>query len=348
MTRTLFNLMTAICYCCIAFCRTRNQQALVEQALRQQLATYAQAGRKPRLTPLDRALWVGLSRFWFGWKDVLVIVKPDTVVRWHRKGFRLYWRWRSKRGPGRPRISMEVQSLIERFVLENRWGARKVHAELGKLGFTVCLATVLRYMPKRPPDRGQRQRWGTFLENHRDVIAAMDFFVVPTVSFRLLYVWFVMDHGRRRIIHINVTANPTAEWVIQQLRESFPEDSSPVYLIFDNDSIFSTSVSMSISSLGMRPTRTAYRSPWQNGVAERWVGSCKREIIDHVIVFNEDHLRRLLRDYVSYYNTDRVHTSLQDAPEGRDIEYRPDQEAKVVGLRRVGGLHHRYSWRKAA
>jgi transposase InsO family protein len=203
-------------------------------------------------------------------------------------------------------------------------------------------------MPKKPPNSGQQQRWGTFLENHRDVIAAMDFFVVPTVTFGLLYVWFVIDHGRRRIIHVNVTTNPTAEWVIQQLRESFPEDSAPDYLIFDNDSIFSASVSTSISSLGMKPMRTAYRSPWQNGVAERWVGSCKREIIDHVIVFNEDHLRRLLRDYVSYYNTDRVHTTLQDAPEGRDIECRPNQEAKVVGLRRVGGLHHRYLWQKAA
>ncbi len=348
MIRALFHLMAALCCCCIAFFRTRNQQALVVLALRQQLATYAQACVKPRLTLLDRAFWVALSRYWLGWKDVLVIVKPDTVVRWHRKGFRLYWRWRSKRGPGRPRITMEVQSLIKRFALDNGWGARKVHAELGKLGFTISLATVLRYMPKKPPDRGQRQRWGTFLENHRDVIAAMDFFVVPTVSFRLLYVWFVMDHGRRRIIHFNVTTKATAEWVIQQLREAFPSDSAPEYLICDNDTIFSDDVTKAIKSFGITPRRTAFQSPWQNGTAERWVGSCKRELIDHVIVFNEDHLRRLLRDYVSYYNTERVHTVLRDSPNGRPVEARPSPEAKVIGLPRVGGLHHRYAWLEAA
>ncbi len=348
MIRALFNLMTALLCCCLAFCRSRNQQALVELALRQQLSTYAQAGSKPRLTPLDRAFWVALFRFWTHWRQVLVIVKPDTVVRWHRTGFRIYWRWLSKRGPGRPRISMEVQALIKRFALENGWGARKVHAELGKLGFSVSLAGVLRYLPKKPLDQGKQQRWGTFLTNHRGAIAAMDFFVVPTVTFRVLYVWFVIDHSRRRIIHFNVTANPTAEWVIQQLRESFPDDSVQRYLILDNDSSFSIDVTRSIESLGITPKRTAYRSPWQNGTAERWVGSCKREVIDHVIVFNEDHLRRLLRDYVVYYNTERVHTVIRDAPEGRAIEARSSPNAKVVGLPRVGGLHHRYVWQKAA
>jgi transposase InsO family protein len=212
----------------------------------------------------------------------------------------------------------------------------------------VSLATVSRYLPKKPPDQGKQQRWTTFLHNHRDAITAMDFFVVPTVGFRLLYVWFVIDHGRRRIIHFEVTTNPTAQWVVQQLRESFPYDSAPRYLIFDNDTIFSDEVSKSIRSLGIEPKRTAYRSPWQNGVAERWVGSCKREIVDHVIVFNQDHLRRLLRDYISYYNAERVHTVIQDAPEGRAIEARPKAGAKVVGLPRVGGLQHRYFWQEAA
>jgi transposase InsO family protein len=188
----------------------------------------------------------------------------------------------------------------------------------------------------------------TFLRNHRDGITAMDFFVVPTITFRLLYVWFVIDHGRRRIIHINVTPHPTSQWVVQQLRESFPDDLAPNYLIFDNDTIFSSEVAASIESLGTTPKRTAYRSPWQNGMAERWVGSCKRELIDHLIVLNEDHLRRLLRDYVRYYNTDRVHTSIKDAPEGRAAEARPSSGAKVVGFPRVGGLHHRYAWKNAA
>ena len=154
--------------------------------------------------------------------------------------------------------------------------------------------------------------------------------------------------GRRRIIHVNVTASPTESWVVQQLRESFPDDLAPNYVIFDNDTIFSSEVSASIESFGITPKRTAYRSPWQNGTAERWVGSCKRELIDHVIVFDEDHLRRLLRDYVRYYNTDRVHTRLQDAPEGRELEARPSPNSNVVGFPRVGGLHHRYVWKEAA
>jgi putative transposase len=341
-------LISAILRCALAFFRSRNEQAIAELALRQQLATYALATTRPRLTTLDRAFWVALFRFWPHWRDTLVIVKPDTVIRWHRKGFRLYWPAISRRGPGRPPIPEELKALIHRLASENNWRARKIHAELKKLGFTVSLPTVSRYLPKRAPDLGLQQRWMTFLRNHRDGITAMDFFVVPTIAFRLLYVWFVIDHGRRRIVHFDVTTNPTPPWVIQQLREAFPYDSAPKYLIYDNDSIFSHDVTEAIKSFGTRPKRTAFRSPWQNGVAERWVGSCKREVIDHVIVLNEDHLRRLLRDYVTYYNAERVHTVLGDSPHGRPIEARPSPDAKVAGLPRVGGLHHRYVWREAA
>jgi len=332
----------------LALFRSRREQALVELALRQQLATYAQTRSKPKLTPLDRAFWVVLFRFWSRWKKVLVIVKPDTVVRWHRKGFRLYWRWISKRGPGRPPISGEVQALIHRMAIENAWGARKIQAELEKLGFSVGLATISRYLPKRAPDCGKQQRWMTFLRNHKDDITAMDFFVVPTVGFRLLYAWFIIDHGRRRILHFNVTTHPTAQWVIQQLREAFPDESAPGYLIYDNDSIFSIAVTEAIEQLQVKPKRTAYRSPWQNGTAERWVGSARRDLLDHVIVFDEQHLRRLLRDYVDYYNAERVHTRLRDAPNHRPVVVRPSPHARVVGLPRVGGLHHRYDWREAA
>jgi transposase InsO family protein len=241
-----------------------------------------------------------------------------------------------------------VKELIRRLARENDWRARKIHGELEKLGFSVGLATVSRYLPKGVPDPGKQQRWITFLHNHKDAIAAMDFFVVPTVGFRLLYVWSIIDHGRRRIIHFNVTMNPTAQWVMQQLREAFPDDSAPRYLIFDNDSVFSDAVTEAIKSFGIEPKPTAFQSPWQNGVAERWVGSCKREIADHVIVFNDDHLRRLRREYVSYYNAERVHTVIRDAPDGRAIETRPSPGAKVVGLPRVGGLHHRYVWQEAA
>ncbi len=264
-------LLALIVRCIPAFFRSHRQQVIVEVALRQQLAIYPQQKTKPRLTQLDRTFWVTLSRIWPQWKQSLVIVKPDTVVRWHRNRSRHYWRWISRPGPGRPPSSLEVRALIKRLALENAWAARKVHAELSKLGFTVSLATVSRYMQKKPPDGDKQQRWMTFLRNHREAITAMDFFVVPTVSFRLLYVWFVIDHGRRRIIHFNVTTNPTAQWVSQQLREAFPDDSAPRYLLFDNDSIFSDEVSKSIDALGITPKRTSSRSPWQNGTAERWV-----------------------------------------------------------------------------
>jgi transposase InsO family protein len=346
--QALLNLLTALSRCALAFIRSRKEQAIVELALRQQLATYAQKQRKPTLALVDRAFWVALFRFWPGWKEVLVIVKPDTVIRWHRKGFRLYWRSISKRGPGRPPISEEVQALIRRLAGENGWGARKIQAELGKLGFTVSLATVSRYLPKRAPDPGKQQRWMTFLRNHKDGIAAMDFFVVPTVGFRLLYIWFIIDHGRRRIIHFELTTNPTAQWVIQQLRQAFPHDSAPDYLIYDNDSIFADKVTEAIKCFGIEPKRTAFQSPWQNGTAERWVGSARRELLDHVIVLNEQHLRRLLRDYVVYYNAERVHTQLRDSPAGRPTENRPSPGAQVVGLPRVGGLHHRYVWGEVA
>jgi len=344
----LLKLASIFLRCIPALFRSRSKQAIVELALRQQLATFAEKGRRPRITPADRGFWVLLSQVWSGWKGILVIVQPETVVRWHRKGFRLYWRSISKRGPGRPPIPAEVQALIRRFSNENGWRARKVRAELKKLGISIGLATVSRYLPKRDPDHDQRQRWRTFLRNHSHGIAAMDFLVVPTVRFRLLYAWFVIGHGRREIIHFGVTAHPTSSWVVQQLREAFPNDASPRFLIYDNDSIFSDRVTESIKNIGIEPQRTAFRSPWQNGIAERWVGSARRELLDHVIVLNENHLQRLLREYVDYYNADRVHTTLQDSPIGRPTEHRPSPEARIVGLPRVGGLHHRYEWQVAA
>jgi len=346
--QALLRFATLLLRCALAFFRSRRDQTIVELALRQQLATYAQRRPRPRLTSLDRAFWVALHRLWPRWKEVLVIVQPDTVIHWHRKGFRLYWRALSRRGPGRPRIPQEVRELIRRLAFENGWGARKIQGELSKLSFAIGLATVSRYLPKRLPDPGRRQRWMTFLRNHQDAIAAMDFCIVPTVSFQLLYVWFVIDHGRRRLIHLNVTANPSARWVIQQLREAFPEASTPRYLLLDRDSIFSAEVMAAIRGFGIDPVRTAYRSPWQNAIAERWVGTCRRELLDHVIVFGERHLRRLLAEYVAYYNGERVHTRLGNSPEGRPTETRPSPAASVVGLPRVGGLHHRYAWAKAA
>jgi transposase InsO family protein len=228
---------------------------------------------------------------------------------------------------------------------ENRWGAPRVHAELLKLGFTVSERTVSRYMPKRRADPDAATRWRTFLRNHRDVLAAMDFFTVPTVSFRVLYVFFVIHHGRRRVLHTNVTTHPSAAWIIQQLREAFPFDTAPRYLILDRDGKYGRVVPEKLRSWGVKLVRTGWRSPWQNGAAERWVLSARRELLDHVIVFNEVHLRRLLAEYVSYYNIDRCHLALdKDAPELRDVRSRPTASAKAVALPRVGGIHHRYEW----
>jgi hypothetical protein len=256
----VLRLTTIFLRCVPALFRSQNNQAIVELALRQQLATYALKGPKPRITSVDRTFWVFLSRIWSEWKENLVIVQPDTVVRWHRKGYRLYWRSISRPGPGRPPISPEIQALIRRFANENGWRARKVRAELKTLGISVGLATVSRYLPKRNPDHDQRQRWKTFLRNHRHGIAAMDFIVIPTVRFQLLYAWFVIGHGRREIIHFGVTAHPTSPWVVQQLREAFPDNTSPRFLIYDNDSIFSERVTESIENIGIEPRRTAFYS----------------------------------------------------------------------------------------
>jgi putative transposase len=277
-----------------------------------------------------------------------VVVRPETVIRWHRKAFRGYWRWISKPGPGRPPIPEETKTLIVRMATENGWRARKIQAELSKLGIRIGLTTIARYLPKTESGKGPHQRWMTFLRNHSDLIAGMDFFVVPTIHFKLLYAWFVIDHGRRRVLHFNVTAHPSSAWVIQQLRDAFPDRPSHLYLIFDNDSIFSLDLVDSILRFGIHPKRTALQSPWQNGTAERFVGSVRRELLDHVVVLGEDPLRRLLREYVDYYNTERVHTSIGDAPEGRTVQERRSDRARLIGLPRVGGLHHRYVWVQAA
>jgi transposase InsO family protein len=217
------------------------------------------------------------------------------------------------------------------------------------LGFDVSERTVSRLMPRRAPKSESAQCWMTFLRNHRDAIAAMDFFVVRTLTFRVLYIWFAIQHGRRRIVHCHVTDHPDAAWVAQQLREAFPFDTAPRHLVFDRDGTFSAQVVSMVRSLGAKPTRTAPRSPWQNDVAERWIGSVRRELLDHVVVFSDRHLLRLLREYVAYHHDDRTHFGLAKAtPTGRLRQARPLGDAKVIALPRLGGLHHRYEWRGPA
>jgi transposase InsO family protein len=229
------------------------------------------------------------------------------------------------------------------------WGAPKIHGEIQKLGFVVSERSVARYL-RRIRRRGDpAKRWLAFLQNHREVIAAFDFFTVPTVTFQLLYCFFVIAHGRRKILHFNVTRHPTAEWVVQQLREAFPEAGPYRYVILDRDSKFDADVIAFLKATGLKPKRTSLRAPWQNGIAERWVGSCRREILDHVIALNEQHLRRLIRDYVNYHHQDRIHDSLEkDTPNRRPVERKLAENSIVISMPRLGGLHHRYAWREAA
>lgn len=331
-----------------ALARLRQALVLDNLALRHQLAIRAHRSRRPQLLPTDRLFWVALRAVWTDWARSLVIVKPATVVAWHRRASRGYWRWISRQ-PGRPRTDAQLRDLIRRMVTENRWGAPRIHGELLKLGFRVSERTVSRYVRASRPRRPPSASWKTFLDNHREVLAAMDFFTVPTLSFRLLYVLLVIQHRRRTVLHFNVTANPTAAWVTQQLREALPFAAAPRYLLMDRDSIFSTEVCRALRHMEVRPVRTSFQSPWQNGVAERWVGSCRRELLDHVIVLNEQHLRRLLRDFLDYYHTDRTHLSLgKDPPITRAVCPPISPSATVASLPRVGGLHHRYEWREAA
>lgn len=331
--------------------RSRRDLVIENLALRQQLATLS-TRRRPVIRPADRFFWILLRRLWSRWADSLAIVEPDTVVRWHRAGFRSYWNWVSRLGQrsGRPTLPREVRALIRQMATENSWGAPRIHGELLRLGFAVSERTVsrlLRHLPR--PARPGRQTWTTFLRNHRDGLAAIDLFTVPTASFRLLYVFVVVRHGRREVARYAVTHHPTASWVVQQLREAFPFDSAPRHLLHDRDATFSAQVRAALLALGILPVRTSYRSPWQNGVVERFIGTVRRELLDHVIVLGEHHLRLLLEGFVRYYHHDRTHLGLgKDSPRGRPVEPRPAPAATVVSLPRVGGLHRRYAWRRAA
>ena len=349
--RTLFQLMDALLGLVRTLFATKADLAMENLALRQQLAVLHRKNPRPRLNDLDRAFWAALKGQLSTWSDALVIVKPDTVVRWHRDAFRRHWTRLSASGgrPGRPRVSTEVRALIRAMATENQtWGAPRIHAELLKLGFDIAEVTVSRYMPKRPLDPDKIARWKTFLRNHSPEIAAMDFVTIPTATFRLLHCLFIIHHDRRRILHIAITTNPTAARVRQQLREVFLDDPRIRYLIHDRDTRFS-GMGEWLKSAGARSVLTSYRSPWQNGVAERWVLTLRRDLLDHVIVLSEAHARRLFASFVDYYDEDRCHLSLnKDSPKPRSAQLRPSPNAKVVAIPRVGGIHHRYEWRDAA
>ena len=290
------------------------------------------------LSSIDRLLLVGLYRLAPGVLEALRIIRPETLMRWHRAGFRAYWRWKSRPRGGRPRTAAEIRHLIHEMSVANPlWGAPRIHGELLKLGIDVGQTTVAKYMARRrqPPSQG----WKTFLRNHADGIASMDLFLIPTISFRLLYGFLILRHSRRELLWLGVTAHPSAEWVARQLTEAYGWQQAPRYIIRDRDCVYGAVLARRLRAMGIRDRPIAPRSPWQNGCAERLIGSIRRDCLDHVVVFGEQHLRHLLKSYQKYYNEARTHLSLdKDAPIPRTVQI----VGQTLAVPILGGLHHQY------
>ncbi len=306
-------------------------------ALRHQVTVLRRsAPRRLRLRSSDRFLFALLYRLWPGVMEAIVIVQPETIVRWHRRGFRAFWRWKSQRRPGRPRMPKEIRDLIREVSLANPlWGAPRIHGELLKVGIEVAQSTVAKYMVKgrRPPS----QSWTTFLRNHADGIASVDFFVAPTAAFKLLFGFVILRHDRRRLVHVAVTASPTADWIARQILEAFPWDSAPRYLIRDRDGAYGQVFRRRLGAMGIRDRPTAPCPPWQNGYVERLIGSIRRDCLDHLIILGGAHLRRVLQAYADYYNRTRTHLSLgKDAPIPRAVQ----RDGQIQLVPNLGGLHH--------
>ncbi len=341
-------LVCLVIFAAVAVVSVSGSQLVLENlALRQQLAVLRRRTPRPKLRMRDRFFWMALACVWPNWKNALHIVKPATVIAWHRKGFRLFWSWRSSPG-GRPPVSCEVVAMVHRMATDNPgWGAPRIHGELLKLGYRVAQSTVTKYLPKRlKPRSPPSQSWRTFLRNHLRQSAAMDFFVIPTATFQLLYGFVVLEHGRRKLRHVAVTSHPTADWTRQQLREAFPYDSAPRFLHRDRDGVFGKAVISTITAMGIEDVPSAPASPWQNPYCERVIRTLRKELFDNVIVLNEAHARRLLREYIEYYNGSRTHLALaKDAPDERAVELPSAGAVRAVKV--LGGLHHRY-FRRAA
>jgi transposase InsO family protein len=330
----------------LASFRSRAGLQLEILALRHQLGALHRSVKRPKLTVADRLFWASLSKVWSHWRSTLVIVTPETVIAWHRKGFRLFWTWKARCGQrGRPSVPKEVRQLIRKLSRENPlWGAPRIHGELLKLGIDIGETSVGKYMVRhrKPPS----QTWRTVLENHRKSLVSVDFFTVPTLRFQVLYVFLVLVHDRRRIVHFGVTAHPTAEWAAQQLRNAFPWDTELRYLLRDRDRIFGNDFTRQVNDLGIKEVLLAPRSPWQRAYVERVIGTIRRECLDHVIVLNETSQYHDVKSFMAYYHESRTHLSLaKDAPEPRPVQ--PPELGRIVTIPQVGGLHHRYERRAA-
>jgi transposase InsO family protein len=320
--------------------KSRRRLEVENLFLRHQLnIALREAPHRRRLRGSDRLLLGWMTWLWPSLLGLSRVVQPDTILRWHRAGFRSYWRWKSQARPGRPRISRELRQLIQTMSKENPlWGAPRIHGELLKLGFEIAESTVSKYMIRRrgPPS----QTWRTFLRNHADAIAAIDLCVVPTLTFECLFAFLVLGHGRRQLLWFAVTRHPTAEWLARQIVEAFPWGTAPTYLVRDNDGAYGWTFTSRIRAMGIRDRPIAPRSPWQNPCVERLIGTLRRECLDHVLIFGEQHLQRMLTLYSRYYNETRTHVGLaKDAPLGRPIQ----RSGTIIIMPILSGLHHRYA-----
>ena len=307
--------------------------------LRHQLSVaLRRAPPRPRFRGIDRALLVWMIQLWPSLLGAVQIVQPETVLRWHRAGFSAFWRWNSRARAGRPKIDRELRELIQRMSMENPlWGASRIHGELLMLGFEVAQSTVSKYLVRgrKPPS----QSWRTFLRNHAEAIAAIDMCIVPTLTFERLFAFLVLGHGRRQLLWFEVTRHPTAEWLARQITEAFPWASAPTYLVRDNDRAYGHTFTARVRAMGIRDRPISPRSPWQNGIAERMIGTVRRECLDHVVIFGEAHLRRILSAYAAYYNQTRTHLALdKDAPLQRTVQ----RFGRVAVIPVLAGLHHQY------
>ena len=320
--------------------------ALENLALRQQLAVFRRTVKRPPLRQRDRLFWIVLAKAWHDWRTAVLVVQPDTVVRWHRRWLRRRWTRRSThRRPGRPTTKVAIRRLVAQMGAANPlWGAPRIHGELGTLGIELSERTVSRLLRRR--GRPPSQTWRTFLADHLTSLVSVDFFTVPTLTGRVLFVLVLLSHHRRRIVHLRITEHPTAAWTAQQIIEAFPDDTAPRWLLRDRDAIYGDFFRRRVAGMGIGEVITSPQSPWQNPLVERLIGSIRRECLDHVIVLNERHLRRTLAQYASYYHRARTHLSLaKDAPTPRAVHSVADGE--VIAFPELGGLHHRYERRAA-
>ena len=320
--------------------KSRVSLQLENMMLRKQIDILMRRQKRPLVHNRDRLLFVLLSMLYTGWKKAFLIFQPDTLIRWHKQGFKLFWRLKSKHKGGRNRIDPDLKILIIQMANENPlWGAPRIHGELLMLGFDLSQATVSSYMPKKEKRSGHT--WLTFLHNHLKEMVSVDFFDVHTLTYSLLYVFVILSHDRRKIIHFNITKHPTDSWAAQQLIEAFAWKSPPRFLIRDRDSKFGQKFKARLRHLEIHDIQTAYRSPWQNGYVERVIGSIKRECLNHVIIMNETHLNNIMKSYIDYYHNSRTHLGLnKDSPIHRKVC--PDEDGMIQSIPQVGGLHHRY------